>query len=50
MSVSEALNSFTIEVVVAGKHNALNKHIIADYPHHSNFLSKLDSQSNSFDL
>lgn len=38
MSVSEALNVFSVETVVAGRDNAVNAKLLKDAAAHSNFL------------
>jgi glyceraldehyde-3-phosphate dehydrogenase (NADP+) len=44
MSVEEALKTFSIETVVAGKANALNEDIMKEFEENTNFLKPLRSK------
>lgn len=45
MSVTEAIRYFSIETVVAGKHNKVNEKVMKDYENYSKFLLPLANSS-----
>lgn len=50
MSVSEALNAFSIETVVAGKYNAVNEKILKGFEATSNYLQPMQATAVNAEL